>query len=170
MINKNIVIGVVLVAVIGFMVLYSQGYLDDLGLDGLNIPGLGVDVPDGSTRYDDNNIYLALVAFTGKALDRETIFGYIDTLDLSMWGINGQDQTYIGNYYKSAWVEEGYTLDSEGTMNGALASSYIKVLQGKGLLAKSGPMVQVVYGSDVVWIFGHGSLVTWGGFITYLST
>lgn len=169
--NKNLVVGAIAVVALVLVVAYSMGYLDDL-VDNLDLPGLpgATLVPDDSTKYDDNTLYLALVAFTGKALDRETIFGYISTLDLEMWGMNGQDQTYIGTFYKTAWAVDGYSPDTDTTINGALAVAYTKLLDGKGLLAKSGPMVQLVYGSDVVWIVGDGPVTTWGALITYLTT
>lgn len=169
---KNMLVAGVAVVAVVLIGAYYLGYLDDYIPSGLNIPGLtsNIIVPDGSTRFDDNQLYLSLVAFTGKSLDRETIYGYISTLDLKMWGVNGYSQDSLATYYQTAWAADGYSPDTDILINGAIALYYNTATDGRGALIKSGPAIELVYGKQCVWIIGEGNPVNWASFVTYIST
>jgi len=165
MINKNLLLlgGV---AVVALGLLYFGGYLDDAQ----TMIGLSdVPTPADSTRlsFDKNDIHSLLVVATGKPLNRETTYRYIDSLNMKLYGSDSH-YNVIETQYRTHFSSWALIYDVP------MSSGRLLMWQNNGnaasVITQTSSNWQSMYGYQTLTLTAEGSVVDYTSFYSSVMT
>ena len=123
--------------------------------------------PEGSVQLSltDYEIYQILQLLSGKSLDYNTIQGYIQSLHIKAWRLDGQTAFSVIDDYNTQYTSEGWTQLESSTDSGLGWSSYTmswsKLLNGRCIIAAEGSSIRIAYNCDTIVVTSYGLLTTY---------
>lgn len=143
----------------------------DLGFDDLFEPA-----PSGTVdcNYNSRDIHAALCVLTRKTLQYDQTENYIESLNMKLCSNDVDNYIEIGEFYKTKWTADGYTLlteshDSFGTYS-TYSGSFYKGADIKAVVSGSGAGITSYYGHNAMFITGNGPFTTFQQFVMFINS
>jgi len=172
--GKNIllIVGAVIAVILIIVIAGVMGFID-LGFVGLgnNAPSPG-DLGFNDTsdaQFSDFDIYAMLCIITDKSLDRETTLGYIDSLNMDVYG---SSDSYVDIYgeYSQYYENQGWNLEYRSFFTDTALIVYSDTGQGASVVTSSRPAMETMYGYHTMTLTSTGNVGTYMAFINFVQS
>ena len=119
-------------------------------------------IPDGATDmgFSDRDIFYILELLSGKSLNWVEIAPFIDSLDMTLYGMDDTTANSVHQWYQAQNMADGYTTlgDSVDSFVGVTVYSeaWQKSVLGRSVQVGDGTGISLVYGVDVLILATNG--------------
>jgi len=156
----------VVIAVVVLAGLWYLGVFDEVTDDLTFLPNEVVPTDSENLGLNDADLYYMLVTATGKPLNRETTYEYIDTLNMRVYGSN-EHYTTIAAEFRTEYASWTNVMDTPITSGQALAWT-----QGDAVsvITATNPIFRTMYGYETLTLTAHGDIADYNDFYWFVVT
>ena len=160
----------VIIGIVALLVgLWYFGVFDDVGDLGFSFTGDNGIVPEDSENIGlgKADLYYMLTIATGKALNRDTTYEYIDKLDMKVYGSNSHYTTIAASFRTEygSWVN---LMDMPITNGQAMA--WQQGNNAVSVITASSPTFRALYNYETLTLTAHGDINDYNDFYWFVIT
>lgn len=176
------IVGIIIIVIVGILIIGSAfgmisvpgltSVFDNNNSDNPMVPDENIDAED--LGFSNREIHQVICNLLNKSLPYLEHEAYIESLHMTMYGVDGKTAHDVLLDYRSRNSADGFTVFHSGTQSGPgfflYNEAWNKDADGRSLLVSDGASVQSIYGYETVVLTGFGPLTTYYDYYIFVNT